>query len=95
MPIGSIVLALLSLAVVLVLVLLAGRAARAGGWAPHLAATGGNRLSLVQTIALDPRRRLHLVHCDGRHVLLLTGGGSDVVAGWPDMPHPGTPKDAA
>ncbi|MEJ1977527.1 MAG: hypothetical protein WDN49_16920 [Acetobacteraceae bacterium] len=26
-----------------------------------------------ETLALDPRRRLHLITCDGRDVLLLTG----------------------
>jgi hypothetical protein len=72
MPIGSILLAVLSLGAVVGLVVLAGRAAR----------TGGDRLALVQTIALDPRRRVHLVRCDDRHVVLLTGPGQDVVAGW-------------
>lgn len=91
MSIGSIPLALLSLAVVLGLVLLAGRAVRAGGWAPRLAGTGGGQLALVQSIALDPRRRLHLVRCDGRHVLLLTGGATDLVAGWLEPPPGDTP----
>jgi flagellar protein FliO/FliZ len=31
---------------------------------------------------LDGRRRLVLVSCDGRTLLLLTGGPQDVVLGW-------------
>jgi flagellar protein FliO/FliZ len=37
------------------------------------------RLDLIETFALDARRRLHLVSCDGRDVLVLTGGGQDVM----------------
>jgi flagellar protein FliO/FliZ len=36
-------------------------------------------------IMLDARRRLWLVRCDGRRVLLLTGGPADLVIGW--LPH--------
>ena len=50
----------------------------------HLArpSTQAQRLQLRDTIALDPRRRVHLVACDGRLVLLLTGGSQDIVVGW-------------
>ncbi|MCW3475102.1 flagellar biosynthetic protein FliO [Limobrevibacterium gyesilva] len=91
MPTNSILLAVPALAVVLGLVVLAGRAARIGGLAPRLGAGAGGRMALVQALALDPRRRLHLVRCDQRHVLLLTGGNQDVVVGWLDPP----PPDAA
>ncbi len=74
----SLLITLLALAVVLGLILLAQRLARITGLAPK----GGGRLRLEETLALDPRRRLHLVACDGRHVLLLTGGGQDQVIGW-------------
>ena len=37
------------------------------------------RLSMVETLALDPRRRLVLVRADGRDHLLLIGGESDLV----------------
>ena len=86
MQTSSILLAVLSLVVVLALILAAGRIARAGflGLTPRSTAAG--RMSLVQVLALDPRRRLHLVCCDGRHVLLLTGGGQDLVVGWLDHP---------
>ncbi|MBN8891274.1 MAG: flagellar biosynthetic protein FliO, partial [Rhodospirillales bacterium] len=40
------------------------------------------RLAVARTLALDPRRRLHLVRCEGRQVLLLTGGAQDIVVGW-------------
>jgi flagellar protein FliO/FliZ len=83
---SSILLALLSLVAVLGLILAAGRVARTGLLARRL--PGGGRISLVQVVALDPRRRLHLVSCDGRHVLLLTGGGQDLVVGWLDRPPP-------
>jgi flagellar protein FliO/FliZ len=50
-------------------------------------AEGGRRLRLTETIALDPRRRLHLVSCDGRSLLYATGGPADVLIGWvPDGP---------
>jgi flagellar protein FliO/FliZ len=81
----SILLAVLSLGAVLALIYAAGRIARAGLLTPRLAA-GGGRLSLVQVLALDPRRRLNLVRCDGRHVLVLTGGTQDIVVGWLDEP---------
>jgi flagellar protein FliO/FliZ len=43
-------------------------------------------LILKDTIALDPRRRLHLIQHGDRAVLLLTGGETDVVVGWLDGP---------
>jgi flagellar biogenesis protein FliO len=78
---SSLLLAGVSLLVVLALVLLAGRLARLGGLARH-PAVGGDRLALVQVLPLDQRRRLHLVRCDDRHVLLLVGDGQDRVVGW-------------
>ncbi|MBU6499024.1 MAG: flagellar biosynthetic protein FliO [Rhodospirillales bacterium] len=87
MSILSLLLALLSLGAVLALVVLAGRLARAGGLAARISgAAGDGRLRLVQSLALDPRRRLHLVQCDGRCALLLTGGAQDVVVGWAAAP---------
>ncbi len=69
-----------SLAAVLGLVLLGGRLLRASGFAP--ASKPGTRLALQESLSLDPRRRLVLVRCDGREVLLLTGGTQDQVVGW-------------
>ena len=72
--------AVATLVAVLALIWLAGRAARLGGLARRPASGG---LLLVQdVIALDARRRLYLIECQDRRVLLLTGGGQDVVVGW-------------
>lgn len=43
---------------------------------------GGRRLGVREAVALDARRRLTLATCDGRELLLLTGGAQDVVVGW-------------
>jgi hypothetical protein len=67
-----------------VLARIAGRL-RGGGMAARLPAP----LALVQSIALDPRRRVSLLRCGDRHVVVLTGGGSDVVVGWLDDPPAG------
>jgi flagellar protein FliO/FliZ len=42
----------------------------------------GRTLVLRESIAIDPRRRVHLVQCGQRQIILLTGGGQDVVVGW-------------
>ena len=67
-----------ALGAVLLLLLLAARGLRASG----LAARAGRRLSVQEVLALDARRRLLVVRCDGRDLLLLTGGGQDAVLGW-------------
>ena len=46
----------------------------------------GRSLALRESIALDPRRRVHLVECGSRKVLLLTGGEQDIVIGWMQDP---------
>ena len=74
-----------ALAAVVALVLLAGRAARIAGLARLGAGAGAGKLQrlLIQdTLALDRVRRLHVILCDGKEVLLLTGGTTDVVVGW-------------
>jgi flagellar protein FliO/FliZ len=68
-----------ALAAVVALILLAGRLARRAGLAPRAA---GGRLWLEESLSLDARRRLLLIRCDGRALLLLTGGGQDQVVGW-------------
>ena len=48
---------------------------------------GGRRLQLTETIALDARRRLHLITCDGRSLLIQTGGTENGAISWlPDHP---------
>jgi len=79
---NSILTAVAALIAVLALIWLAGRMARLGGMARRPAS--GGSLAVVDVLALDARRRLHLIRCDERCVLLLTGGGQDVVVGWID-----------
>ncbi len=77
--------AIAALAAVLGLVWVAARMVRLAGLAPRPA--GNGRLLAVQdAIALDPRRRLSLIRCADRQVLLLTGPGQDVVVGWIEPP---------
>ena len=74
---SSIPLAVAALVGVLALVLLAARAARATG----LARPAAGRLAVQDSLALDRARRLVIVRCDGRDLLLLTGT-TDHVVGW-------------
>lgn len=78
MPIsyGTLFSAIAALGAVLALVLLAGRAARL------TRRPAGRRLAMLETLALDRSRRLSIVRCDGRELLLVTGGGTDTVVGW-------------
>jgi hypothetical protein len=74
-----------SLAIVLGLVILAAHVARlrgaAHGAAPHA-------LHRAATLALDARRRLHLIRTDAGDLLVLTGGANDNMLPWPKRPHP-------
>ncbi len=74
--------ALAALAAVLGLILLVTRAARFTGLATRTPREAKGLLAVRDVMALDARRRLHLVRCDGRTVLLLTGGPQDVLVGW-------------
>jgi flagellar protein FliO/FliZ len=74
-----------ALAALLVPLWLGARALRRHGPAGR----PGRRLGIAEVIALDTRRRLVLIRCDGREALLLTGGGQDAVLGWlPERPLP-------
>jgi flagellar protein FliO/FliZ len=81
----SLLMALLALLGVVGLILLARRAAL---WLPGVpgAARSIGPLRLEQVLALDARRRLLLVQCGTRKLLLLTGGAQDVAVGWLDPP---------
>lgn len=71
-----------ALAAVLGLIVLAGRLLRGAG----LPALRSNvRLQAREALALDRTRSLRIVSCDGRDLLILIGGASDVVVGW--LPH--------
>jgi flagellar protein FliO/FliZ len=71
---------------VLALIWLAARIARMGGLARRPAS--GGVLAVQEVLALDSRRRLHLIRCDNRRVLLLTGGAQDLMVGWLDREAP-------
>lgn len=70
-----------ALAGILVALVLVLRGVRAAGLA-----RGNRRLSVEEAVALDARRRVVLLRCDGRNLLLLTGGAQDIVLGWPEAP---------
>jgi flagellar protein FliO/FliZ len=77
----SLLMAIAALCAVLALIWVSARVARAAGLVRPTRA-GVHSVAVLETVALDPRRRLHLVGCAGRQVLLLTGGGADLVVGW-------------
>jgi flagellar protein FliO/FliZ len=62
---------------------------RATGLAPQ---SSGQRLKLQEVLALDARRRLIILRCDGREVLLLTGGPQDLCLGWLPPKNEESPK---
>ena len=72
-----------ALILVLGLALVAVRGARIAGLFRGTASLARERrLGLQDTLALDRVRRVHIVRCDGRDLVLLTGGTADVVVGW-------------
>ena len=68
-----------ALAVVLALVVVAGKALRR---LPGTGRTITGRLSINSALRLDAKRRLLLVGCEGREILVLTGGGTDQIILW-------------
>jgi flagellar protein FliO/FliZ len=82
--VGTLLTAVGALAAVLALIVLAAWLARRGGFVPR--STTGQELLVQETIALDSRRRLHLIRWGDRHALLLTGGPQDLVVGWLNQP---------
>lgn len=89
--------ATVALAIVLGLIGLAATAAHRSGFAGRLGIRtarrrgGSGPLALEASFALDPRRRLHLLRCADRQVLLLTGGPQDLLLGWLPPPPPPSP----
>lgn len=69
------------LAAVIVMILLARYGTRFIGLFPN-AGQKQTMLTLRATLPIDARRRLTLVDCDGRRLLLLTGGTTDLMLGW-------------
>jgi hypothetical protein len=69
-----------SLAAVVAMVVLAGRLLRGR---ISLPSSPTSALRLRANLALDTRRRLHLVETDAGTVLVLTGGATDCLLPWP------------
>lgn len=71
----------LALAFVLGLLALVGWAAKRYGIGEKLsgAARSGRRLSIVEALSIDAKRRLLLVRRDGMEHLILLGAGGDIV----------------
>ncbi len=87
--IRTILLAGAALGAVLGIIVLAGRGARMLRLARPIT---GRRLAVSEVLSLDRTRRLHLVSCDGRELLLLLGGNTEQVVAWlpgPSAPDPG------
>ena len=83
---ASLLLSVGSLAAVLLLIFLIGRVARTTRFV-RLGASSNRRLRVIEALPLDPKRRLVLVECDGRSVLLLASA-QDQVVGWLPEPAP-------
>ena len=77
--IQTVALAGAALVAVLGIIVLAGRGAR---MLRLTQPTAGRRLVLGEVLALDRTRRLQLVSCDGRELVLLIGSSSEQVVGW-------------
>jgi flagellar protein FliO/FliZ len=90
--VSSLLTGIAALAAVLALVYLAGRVARISGWAPR-AGAAGRRLRLEESLAIDSRRQLKLLTCDGRPLLVMTGGSADLVIGWVPESAPVAPAE--
>ncbi len=72
--------AIAALLVVLGLIWIGARALRA--LRPGMAPMAGQPLAIRGVLHLDTRRKIYLVGCQERQVLLLIGGGNDVLLGW-------------
>ena len=81
MPLHDTLTAVAALVAVIAMILLARFGTRLIGVVPGRG-PGHGRLALEASLALDPRRRLTLVRCEGHRLLLLTGGSADVCLGW-------------
>lgn len=73
---ASLGIAAASLLLVVVLIAALGRFLRLAG---ANRGGAGRRLAVIEAVAVDPRRRLVLVRCDGREALVLTGPGGDLL----------------
>lgn len=99
MDIADFARAVFALAVTLGLVGLAAVGARrfAPEWMARLQSRPGTRrrLSIVETLVLDPHRRLVLVRCDDQERLVLLGEGQVLLSPTPAESPPSTPAPAS
>lgn len=80
LELGTATTAIVALAAVLGLIVLLARALRRFGLTPGQPVGGAaRRLSVLEVLAVDARRRAVLLRCDGRDILVLTGGPQDLV----------------
>ena len=77
--------AVAALGAVVLLAVVALRALRAAAGAAKPGTR--RRLAIQEVLPLDPKRRLVLIRCDNRDLLLLTGSAGEVSLGW--LPAPG------
>ncbi len=91
MPISlsTILIGVAALGGVLCLILVVARGLRAAGLVQPQT---GQRLKVRETLALDRTRRLYVIVCDKRELLVLTGGASEQMLGW--LPEPGVATGA-
>ena len=82
LPISSIAMAIVALALVLGLVMLAAGVARRSGLTRLCAPSRTRRLVVQDFVMLDRARKLTIVSCDGRDLLLLTGPTRETVVRW-------------
>lgn len=78
--------AFVALGAVVLLAFVALRGLRAVTAGPARPGGRPRRLAVHEVLPLDPKRRLVLVRCDGRDLLLLTGGEADLPLGWLPAP---------
>lgn len=74
---ASLGIAAASLLLVIALAVGLGRAARLAGMTGGV--RSGRRLAVIEAVAVDQRRRLVLLRCDGREALVLTGPAGDLL----------------
>ena len=80
---------LVALSLVILSVMILGQLARKG-WLPFgtIARQGDKRLSVASVLAIDTKRRLMIIQCDGREALVLLSSNRETMLGWLDGDRP-------
>ena len=82
LPTSSIAWAVAALALVLGLIMLSAGVARRTGLGRFGTSTHARRLVVQDAVMLDRTRKLTIISCDGRDLLLLTGPTRETVVQW-------------